>query len=117
MSVHTRVLVLIIVEPDGFSLRTGELRSTLGQDCGFQVFHRLATLRGTLVESRQELLVVDLASSSLLAFSKDQIDVRVRAFLVYHLTVLGHLSESLAVHLGAIGELSEDFLQAACCAT
>jgi len=112
MGVNTGILVSIVVEPYGFSLGAGEDRTTLRKDGCFERCHILTALSSALVKSRKELLIVDLSGSSLLVSSEDQINVSVCALLVNNLAVFSNLCEGLTIHLVAVSELGEDFLEA-----
>jgi len=117
VGMHSRILIRIVMEPDGFGLRSGENWTTLAENGRLQGSHILATLGCALSKCSSELSESDLTGSSLLILGKDQINIGASALLVDDFTVLGKLCEGLSVHLRSIGELSKHFLKAACGAT
>ena len=114
MSMYACVLISIVVEAHCFGLSTGENWTSLGKNCCFKGLHSFSALGSTLLESIDELLACNLSGSSLLAFSKDKIDVGICAFLVNDLTILGALGESFTVHFISICKFGKHFFKTAC---
>ena len=114
---YTRVLILVIVESDGFSLSSGERGTTLAKNLGFNVGHIHCMFCCDQFECSDKLRAGDLTCSSLLGLSEDQINVRGCAFFGDETGVLYNFSEGLSIHLRSFGVLSKHFLQVACAST
>ena len=67
MSVHTSVLVLIIVEPHRLGCGTRENGTSVRKDFLLLILHGLGSLFGNFLKGIEELLVVDLPACALLA--------------------------------------------------
>jgi len=110
---HARVLISVVVEAHGFGLGAGEDWTSLRKNCCFQSLHSFSALSSTLLESVDELLACNLSGSSLLAFSKDKIDVGIGAFLIDDLAILSTFGESLTIHFISICKFGKYFFKAA----
>ena len=82
------------------------------KNLGFDSIQSHLLFRANLGKSRHELLIVDLAGSSLLVPSEDEVDVGGAALFVQETTLLRQLSERLAIHFSAFGVGSKDLLEA-----
>ena len=122
MRVHTRVLILIVVEPDCIGLGACQNRSLGCCNLGVDGINTAALLLSKGIESRHELLEVDAACRSLLNLRESHVDICRRELLIDELGVLSHLGETFAVHGGLAGaavvieSLLELFLRdSSCC--
>jgi len=82
------------------------------KDLGLNSIQSHLLFRTDLGKSRHELLIVNLAGSSFLVPSEDEVDVGGAALLVRETTLLGQLSERLAIHFSAVGVGAKDLLEA-----
>ena len=112
MSVHSRILRLVVVEANSFSLSARKDRATMTKNLGFNSIQGHLLFRSDLGKSRNELLIVDLAGGSLFVPSKYEVDVGSAALLVRQPTLLCQLSKRFAVHFSAISIGTKDLLEA-----
>ena len=98
MSMNTRVLIRIVMEPDGFSLRSSEDRTLGAGNFGMDGVGTNLLFLCKDCESSHKLIKGDSASSSLLNFCEGHIDVRGSELLVNQLGILCHLGEALTIH-------------------
>ena len=112
MSVYSRILRLVVVEADCLSLSARKDRATMTKDLSLNGIQSHLLFRANLGKSRHELLIVDLAGSSLLVSSEDEVDIGGAALFVQETTLLRQLSERLAIHFSAFGVGSKDLLEA-----
>ena len=103
MRMNTRVLIRVVVEPDGFSLRASEDWTLRAGNLGMDGIRTNLLFLGKDCESSHKLIKGDPASCSLLNFREGHIDVRGGELLVNQLGVLSHLGEALAIHSGLTG--------------
>ena len=89
MRVYSRILRLVVVEADCLSLSARKDRATMTKNLGFNSIQSHLLFRSDLCKSRHELLIVNLAGSSFLVPSEDEVDVGGAALLVRETTLLG----------------------------
>ena len=89
---------LVVVELVGLGLGSGKLWSLGLSDSGVHCASFNLLLSGELIQAGHELVVSDAASSLVLDFGKDQVDVSRSELLIEELAVLCNLGKRFTLH-------------------